>query len=224
VAALGVAGLGACAVLAACSPVQMGSAAIVGNQRITVSALDTQVSNWSAAAKPLGSTVQLSAAQAPTTVLSWLVRFSIMDQVAANDGINVTQAQANTQLSGLNATAKQDGLANASQLLIASGVPPQLNLKVGRWLAIQQALSLKLNDGKAVTTQTQENTVSAGIGKAQCTAAKALSIQISPQFGRFDYSATSQTGFSIVPKADTLSRTGGVPSPANTEGLTSAAC
>ena len=49
-AALGAVGLGACAVLAACSPVQVGAAAIVGNQRITVSSLDTQVSNLKAAA------------------------------------------------------------------------------------------------------------------------------------------------------------------------------
>ncbi|HEY7274675.1 MAG TPA: hypothetical protein VH594_01850, partial [Trebonia sp.] len=52
VAVLGAAGLGACAVLAACSPVQVGSAAIVGDQRITVSSLDTQVSNLKTAAKP----------------------------------------------------------------------------------------------------------------------------------------------------------------------------
>ena len=55
VAALGAAGLGACAVLAACSPVQVGAAAVVGSQRITVSSLDTQVSNLQTAAKPYGS-------------------------------------------------------------------------------------------------------------------------------------------------------------------------
>src|ERR1700733_8596734 len=41
----GAAGRGACGVLAACPPVQAGAAAIVGDQRITVSSLDTQVSN-----------------------------------------------------------------------------------------------------------------------------------------------------------------------------------
>src|ERR1700758_3805703 len=81
VAALGAAGLGACAVLAACSPVQAGSAAIVGNQRITVSSVDSQVSNLQAAVKHYGSTIPSTSpgaqktAQA-TTVLSWMIRFA----------------------------------------------------------------------------------------------------------------------------------------------------
>ncbi|HEY1664416.1 MAG TPA: hypothetical protein VGG54_01890, partial [Trebonia sp.] len=83
VAALGAAGLGACAVLAACSPVQVGAAAVVGSQRITASSLDTQVSNWQTAAKPYASSIQLTSAEAPTAVLSWLVRFAVWDQVAA---------------------------------------------------------------------------------------------------------------------------------------------
>ena len=69
-AALGAVGLGACAVLAACSPVHMGAAAIVGNQRITVSSLDTQVSNLQTAAKPYGSAIQTTSAQQPGQVLS----------------------------------------------------------------------------------------------------------------------------------------------------------
>jgi hypothetical protein len=52
---VGAVGLGACAVLAACSPVKVGSAAIVGNERITVSSLDTQVTNFNTAAAPYGS-------------------------------------------------------------------------------------------------------------------------------------------------------------------------
>ena len=131
-AALGAAGLGACAVLAACSPVQAGAAAIVGNQRITVSSLDTQVSNLQTAAKPYGSSLQITTAQMPAAVLSWLIRFAVMDQVAAANGISVTQAQAEAALASLSAVAPQNGFSSTTELLVANGVPPQLFPQVGQ--------------------------------------------------------------------------------------------
>jgi peptidyl-prolyl cis-trans isomerase SurA len=220
-AALGAAGLGACAVLAACSPVQMGSAAIVGNQRITVSTVDTQVSNWEAAAKPYGGSIQLTSAGAPAQVLSWMIRFSVIDQVAAANGINVSDAQAEAGLSNLNSQASQYGFSTGTELLIASGVPPQLFQQVGRWNAEVMAYELKVNGGKAPTTQAEETTISNKVNSAECTAAKSLNISVSPQFGRFDYATAT---FGVVPAADVLSRPAGTPSPADTEGLTPAAC
>ena len=220
VAALGAVGLSACAVLAACSPVQAGSAAIVGNQRITVSSLDTQVSNWQTAAKPYGSAIQLPAGQAPSQmVLSWLIRFAVMNQLAADNGISVTQAQAQAALSGLNATAQQNGLKDATQLLIANGVPPQLFPQVGTWDAQETAYALKVNGGKQPTTQAESDKINTSVNTAQCKAAKTLNIQVSPQFGRFNYTSTT---FGVVPAADLLSRPAGTPAPASTEGLTPA--
>lgn len=220
-AAIGVAGLGACAVLAACAPVQMGSAAIVGNQRITVSTLDTQVANLKAAAKPYGSAARLTAAQLPTVVLTWLIKFAIMDQTAATNGISVTKAQGDAALSSLNSQAPQAGFSNAKELLIVNGIPPQLFPQVGRWLAQTMAYETKANGGKAPSSQTEATNVTNALNKAQCTAAKTLNIQVSPQFGRFDYTPTT---FGVVAAADTLSRPAGTPAPANTEGLTPAAC
>jgi len=218
---LGAAGLGACALLAACAPVQMGSAAVVGNQRITVASLDDQVSNLQAAAKPYGSSIPLSSAQMPAAVLSWLIRFPIMDQVAAANGISVTPAQASAALSSLNAAAPQYGASDAKQLLIADGASPQMFPQVGRWYAELMAYELKQNGGKQPASQAEATNLSNAVNKAQCTAAKNLNIKVSPQFGRFDYASTS---FSVVPAADTLSRPAGTPSPASTEGLTPAAC
>jgi hypothetical protein len=221
VAVLGAVGLGACAVLAACSPVQMGAAAIVGNQRITVSTLDTQVSNLQEAAKPYGSTIQLTSAQEPSQVLSWLIRFAVMDQVAAANGISVTEAQSEAGLSGLSAVASQNGYSSTSELLIGSGVPPQLFPQVGRWSAEQTAYGLKLNNGQEPTSTAQQTAFSTAIDKAECTAASTLSISVSPQFGRFDYATAS---FDVVAGANTLSAPEGTPTPASTEGLTPAAC
>ena len=220
-AALGAAGLGACAVLAACGPVQAGSAAIVGNQRITVSSLDTQVSNWEVAAKPYGNSLQVTTATAPAAVLSWLVRFEIMDQVAASNGISVTQAQSEAALSSLSALASQAGASSTSMLLIANGVPPQLFPQVGQWEAQQTAYGLKANGGKEPSSTAEQNAFTASVNKAQCTTADSLNIQISPQFGRLDY---SMAAFSVVPAANTLSGPPGPPTPASTEGLTPASC
>jgi hypothetical protein len=217
VAVLGAAGLGACAVLAACSPVQVGSAAIVGDQRITVSSLDTQVSNLQTAAKPYGSSIQLTSSEFPAAVLSWLIRFAVMDQVADSNGISVSEAQAQAGLSSLSSLASQNGYSSTSQLLVANGLPPQLFPQIGRWDAQQAAYGLKVNGGKEPTSTDQQNTVNTAITKAQCTAAKSLNIQVSPQFGRLDY-----TSFSVVPAASTLSKPEPAGSPASTTGLTPA--
>ena len=212
---LGAVGLGACALLAACSPVQAGAAAIVGDQRITVSNLDTQVSNLQEAAKPYGNSVQMTAAEMPSAVLSWMIRFQVMDQVAAANGINVTDSQSQAALTSLSSVATQNGFTSTDELLVANGVPPQMFSQVGRWEAQQTALALKENGGKAPTTTAEQNTVTAALTKAQCQASKTLDIKVSPQFGRLDYTPP----FSVVAAPDTLSRPAVSASPASTEGL-----
>jgi len=222
-AALGATGLGACALLAACAPVQAGSAAIVGNQRITVSSVDTQVSNLQAAVKHYdSSTLPASApgaqeAQQPTAVLSWMIRFAVMDHLAADKGITISQAQQDAALSSLNSVAQQDGAANGTVLLLANGVPPQLFPDFGRWYAQDTAFGTQVNGGKAPSTQAEQDK----INQAQCKAAEPLNIRVSPQFGRIDYAAAS---FGVVAADTPLSRPAGSASPASTEGLTAAAC
>jgi hypothetical protein len=213
VAGLLAVGLGACALLAACSPVQAGAAAIVGDQRITVSSLDTQVSNLQAAAKPYGN-LPLTTAEMPAAVLSWMIRFQVMDEVAAAHGINVTESQSQAALNSLSSVAQQNGFTSTAELLVGNGVPPQMFEQVGRWEAQQTALVLKENGGKAPTTTAEQNAVNAALTKAQCTTAKSLGIKVSPQFGRLDY-----TNFAVVAAADTLSRPAGTPTAASTTGL-----
>ena len=220
-AALGVAGFGACAVLAACSPVKMGAAAIVGDQRITVSTLDTQVSNLQTAAKPYGSEIQLTAAEMPNAVLSWLIRFQIQDEATASAGITVTQTQVQQGIASINSqaaqAASQEGLSSPKAALLNAGISPQMLPALGRYQAQELAYAEKVNGGKLPTTQAESNTVTAALTKAQCTAAKSLSIQVNPQFGRLDYSQ-----FTVVANPNTLSQPAGKPSPASTAGLTPA--
>jgi hypothetical protein len=67
-------------------------AATVGNDHITVASLNAQVSSLQTAIKPYGTSL-LPAAQMPAMLLSWLIRFQVMDQVAAANGISVTTSQ-----------------------------------------------------------------------------------------------------------------------------------
>jgi hypothetical protein len=217
VAALGAVGLGACAVLAACSPVQAGAAAIVGDQRITVSSLDTQVSNLQVAAKPYTSSMQVTPAEYPAAVLSWLIRFSVMNEAAATNGITVTQTQSEQAFNSLGSVASTAGVSSTSELLIVNGIPPQLFPQLGQYEAQQTAYALKVNGGKEPTTTAAQTATTAAVDKAQCTASKSLSIRVSPQFGRLDY-----TQLTVVPAADTLSQPAVLPSPASTAGLTPA--
>jgi serine/threonine protein kinase len=181
------------------------TAATAGNQRITVATLDSQVTNLKTAAKPYPGKLGLTSAEMPRAVLTWLIRFAIMDQVAASDGISVTQAQIQQGLSGLSSVASGSGFSSTSELLILNGVPPQLFPQVGKWEAQQTAYALKENGGKAPSSQAQENAVSTAIDKAQCESAKSLNISVNPQYGRFDYATGS---FAVV-----------APSPSSTEGL-----
>ena len=220
-AAFGVVSMSACVVLAACSPVKVGSAAVVGNQRITQSALDTQVADLQAAATPYGSEITLTAADMPAAVLSWLIRFQIGDQLAADAGITLTQTQIQAGIANINSqaasAASQESLSSPQAALVDVGISPQMLPDLGKYQAQEIAYAEKVNGGKLPTTAAEGNTVTAALNKAQCTAAKSLNIQVNPQFGRLDYSQ-----FAVVPAPDTLSRPPGVPSPASTTGLTPA--
>jgi hypothetical protein len=201
--------------------VQAGSAAIVGSQRITSSSLDQQVSNLQVAAKPFGSQITLTSAEQPRAVLTWLIRFSIMDQLAADNGISVTSAQSQTGLSEIQSeaasSASQEGFSSATALFVGNGISPQMLPDLGTWVAQQTAFEIKANGGTQPTSTAQGNAVTAKYNKAECQAAKTLTIQVSPQFGRLDYST-----YTVVPAKNTLSQPAGVPSPASTTGLTPA--
>ncbi len=98
--------LGAGLLLAGCSPVKMGAAAVVGNQRITMATLDTEVTNLSQAAQQYRTLVQLTAAQETQDTLSWLVRFKINEELAKQAGITVSSSQAQNALAQVYASVK----------------------------------------------------------------------------------------------------------------------
>ena len=217
--------VGAALVVTACgsSPVKFGSAAIVGNDRITIATLDTEVNNLSQAVERYKSTVQLSQAQQTQQTLSWLVRFKVNEELARQAGITVTNAQADEALATIYAAAKasaeQQGIPNPSLdlILAANGIPPNLAHEVGRYQAIDDQFAKQANGGQVPTSQAAQAAVSAQLTKARCQAAKALNIQVNPQFGQLDYNQLA-----IVAAPGTVFRTAGPAPTASASGLTPA--
>ena len=186
--------LGAGLVVTACSPVKLGSAAIVGNERITIATLDTEVANLSRTVKLYPGTVQLSQEQQTQQTLTWLVRFKVNEELARQAGITVSSAQAEKALAEIYAAAKSSaqaqGIPNASLdlILAANGIPPNLADEVGRYQAIDNKFAEQVNGGQEPTSTSAQSATTAKLNMARCRAAKVLSVQVNPQFGRFDYS------------------------------------
>jgi hypothetical protein len=215
--------LGAGLVVTGCSPVKFGAAAITGNQRITIATLTTQVTNLSQAVKQYPGTIQMSSAQETQETLTWLVRFQINDELARQAGITVTPAQAQVALAQIYAAAKAQaqaqGLSNVTLNLIlaANGIPPDLSAEVGRYQAIQDQFVRQANGGTLPTTTAGQTAITAKLQHAQCLAAKALAIQINPQFGQLNY-----TQYQVVSAPNPVAAPPGPAKPSPTAGLTPA--
>jgi hypothetical protein len=186
--------LGVGLVLTACSPAKVGSAAIVGNQRITIATLDTEVTNLSQTVKLYPTTVPLSQVQQTQQTLTWLIRFQINDELARQAGITVSSAQAQQALDDIYAQAKSSaqaqGISNVTLdlILAANGIPPNLSQEVGRYQAIDNEFVKQANGGTEPASGTPAaNAATAQLTKARCLAAKTLTIQVNPQFGQLNY-------------------------------------
>ena len=193
------AGLAAVSVLAACGPVRMGSAAIVGNQRVSATTLGNEVTDLQQFYQANKSKIQLQfpLPQAPQQVLAWLIRFKVRDELAVRNHVAVSSGQSERALAAISAQAGATGIKN---LAVANGLPPDLLPALGRYEAIQNALVNRMDGGKLPTSTTAQQAIGAALARRQCVAAKSLNIMINPRFGRLDYSQ-----FNIVPAANKLS-------------------
>ena len=179
---------------AACGSVKLGAAAVTSSQRISTTTLSNQVANLNTAYQAHKSEIQLQypVSQMPQQVLSWLVRFQVGDEMAAQHGITVTLTQSQAALVALSTSIRQSG-GNTTliETAVANGLPPDLLDELGRYEAIETTLVNRLDGGKAPTSTAGQQTLQTELDKSQCQAAKSLSIQINPQFGAFDYSSLS---------------------------------
>jgi SurA N-terminal domain len=202
-ARLAVVAFGGCIALAACGPVQLGSAAIVGGQRITTSTLTTQVANLNNAFRADGGKAQLAfpASKMPQQVLAWMIRFRVRDQLASREHVTVTAGDVQRAINALSAQIRQSGGATLPVLAVENGLPPDLIFSgLGRYQAIQNALIARLDGGNPNPSTAEQQALGQQFNHAQCLAAKSLAIRVNPQFGRLDYSTLA-----IVAGANTLS-------------------
>jgi hypothetical protein len=215
--------LGVGLVATGCSAVKMGSAAIVGNQRITVATLDTEVTNLSENVQQYHNPGSLTVAQQTQDPLTWLIRFQINEQLARTEGITVSTTQAETALAEVYAEAKSEleseGVSDVTLDYILSyiGIPPNLAPEVGRYQAIETQFIEQVNGGKIPTATAAQTATTAKLQQAQCVAAKTLQIQVNPQFGRLDYSQ-----YAVVSVPATVTRAQGPAKAAAASGLTPA--
>ena len=215
-----------CLAAAACSPVKLGAAAIVGNQRISIAALDTEVTNLTRAAAKYPTQVSLNASQRTQATLTWLIRYQITEELARQQGITISAAQGqdalNQAVKGAIASAAQQGLTNATQTLIlaASGIPPDTSAELGRYEAISDQYLTMANGGTLPASGSAAATTAASkLNHAECLAAKALNIQVNPQFGALDY-----TQYQIVDGPATVTRAQGPVKAPSSPPATAPAC
>ena len=98
-------GVGLMATGCAVTPVKMGSAAILGDQRISIATLGAEVADLSQAVKQYPGIVNMTASQQTQNTLSWLIRYQVNDELARQNGITVSVAQAQAALAQAYAAA-----------------------------------------------------------------------------------------------------------------------
>jgi hypothetical protein len=219
---------GAGLAVAGCSvtPVQAGAAAVMTSQRITIAALDTQVTNLSQAVARYPGTISLSSAEQTQDTLTWLVRFQINEELARQHAITISAAQAGAAFAEIIAAAKSEaqaqGLTNVSPefILAYAGIPPDLAAELGRYQAIDNAYVKNVSGGAIPTSAAGQAAATAKLEHAQCVAAKSLVIAINPQFGRMDY---AQPPYQVVPAPSPVSATSG-PAPTASPSGTAPPC
>ena len=218
-------GVGLMATGCAVTPLKMGSAAVVGDQRISVATLGSEVTNLNQAASRYPGLISLSQVQETQATLTWLIRYQINDELARQAGISVTTAQASAALasaySSAKSSAEQQGLTNVTPTLIlaGSGVPPDTSAQLGRYEAIANQYLTMANGGTTPAAgSTAETAAQAQLASAECHAAKALSIAVNPQYGQLDYSQ-----YQVVTAPNPVARTAG-PSTAASPVTTAPAC
>ena len=213
-------------VVAGCSTAKIGAAAITTSERITIATLNNQVTNLNETAKRYPAIVTLSATQATQQTLTWLIRYQINDELARQNGITITTAQAEAALAEIYASAKasaeSQGLTNVSLdlILAANGIPPDTSAELGRYQAIQTQYVKNVSGGTIPTSTGGQAAAGAKLGQAQCQAAKALDILVNPQFGRMDY---SQAPYQVVSAPSTVAGSPG-PAPTASPSGTAPAC
>jgi hypothetical protein len=194
-------------VLSACGPVRLGAAVVTQNGRISSETLSANVSELNKGLAVYAGRVplQFPESQKPQEVLSWLIRFKVGDELAMRYGVKVTPGEAETTKGTIQKNAAQNSSGAPvpfKALAVANGLPVNQLPNFYRYEALQTLIMTRLNGGAAPTAAQAQGALGTKFATAECRAAKALDIKVSPQYGRLDYN-----GFTVVSDPSALSTT-----------------
>ncbi|MBP2707200.1 SurA N-terminal domain-containing protein [Microbispora sp. RL4-1S] len=166
----------ACAALSACGPVQAGSAAIVGKERITSSQLDDQIQEFRkdlAANKMTEDQLGLQL-PLPQMILLNMVNSRQFLELGRSKGVTVTDREIDDVVNA------QGGQAQFDKVLLASGIPLDEGREAVRSVLIRQKLAQQ--EGAGADQQSQQ----AALQKLTQEAEAAVPVKYSPRYGKFD--------------------------------------
>ncbi|MFC4058444.1 SurA N-terminal domain-containing protein [Planomonospora corallina] len=110
--------------LTACSPSQVGTAAIVGGERISSSELNAGVKEFEEALTRTGMGGQIQT-PAPQAVLGGLISIEQISQLGERNGVTVTETEIDDFLTSVRTElAKQGRQLTDEQLALNNGLPP----------------------------------------------------------------------------------------------------
>jgi hypothetical protein len=175
-----------------------GAAALYDNARIPATQLASEVANLNASYQVykarLGTQLRYKPSDMPRQALSWLLRFAIIEQLRAREGIHVTATQAQQAQNSYARLLRQQG-ATLAEFAVSIGMPPNMLPEFSRLIVIQSKLVNRLDHGTPPPQGSPAaQTLNLAISHLQCVAAKSLNIQVNPQFGMLDYGT-----YTVVP-------------------------
>lgn len=181
------------AALTACGPVKTGAAALVGNDRITISKLNATVDEWSKelpkypAAQQIAQQAQAQGEQVPfdpsspqRSALYQLVNMRVWEEVARADGVSTNGGQVDAII------AQNGGMATIDANVVAQGLPTKYSRDYVASVVLRQELMRKYGVTTATDQQSQQRALQQVAGSYQ-RAGRRLKLEVNPRYGSFDF-------------------------------------
>lgn len=160
--------------LAACTG-SAGDAAVVGDSHVSEAALDANVSEVLVAQ---GFTSDKSDPQLVKNTLNWLVVMNLLDQVAADNNVSVTQGEIDREHAAEVKSAGSEAALEAAYLK-QSVAPSQISERIRFALTAQKV-------AKAVAPNATPEQATAALVAAVVAKSKAVNPEVNPRFGTWD--------------------------------------
>jgi len=175
--------------LSACSSQTAGSAAVIGDTRITDSSVSTEVEGLLAAQ---GRSIDDASPTMMSTALGRAVTTELVDQFATREGITVNQGEIDAVLDAYSEQA--GGLAEFESYLLTQDVAPDQITSIIRLNIQVEKLGQKLAPGESPDMQSLA--VFQSVGRYS----EEVGVEISPRYGSWD-----AANLTIGPPPDDLS-------------------